>query len=157
MVFMKKMLILLFTIFSAVSFSENVDIVIKNATVLTMDSKRTVIENGVLVEQGLVSEIFANPRTKTTREFLRNISHSGDERSTDSSFVRWTDKGGKFELRFKGDSPGKPILSQAAKKFDVDFSNIKIHVNEKFNLAKNEAKTNTFDIFFDKNKNKYFV
>ena len=45
---MKKMLILLFTIFSAVSFSENVDIVIKNATVLTMDSKRTVIENGVV-------------------------------------------------------------------------------------------------------------
>lgn len=32
-----------------------------------------------------------------------------------------------------------------------------IHVNKKFNLAKNEAKTNTFDIFFDKNKNKYFV
>ena len=32
-----------------------------------------------------------------------------------------------------------------------------IHINEKFNLAKNEAKTNTFDIFFDKNKNKYFV
>lgn len=45
---MKKMLILLFTIFSAVSFSENVDIVIKNATVLTMNSKRTVIENGVV-------------------------------------------------------------------------------------------------------------
>ena len=45
---MKKILILLLTIFGTVSFSENVDIVIKNATVLTMDAKKTVIENGVV-------------------------------------------------------------------------------------------------------------
>ena len=33
---MKKILILLLTIFGTMTFSENVDIVIKNATVLTM-------------------------------------------------------------------------------------------------------------------------
>lgn len=102
-----------------------------------------VIENGVLVEQGLVSEIFANPRTKTTREFLRNISHSGDERTTDSSFVRWSDKGGKFELRFKGDSPGKPILSQAAKKFDVDFNILAAGIE---NLPENQVGQMVVDI-----------
>lgn len=102
-----------------------------------------VIENGVLVEQGLVSEIFANPRTKTTREFLRNISHSGDERTTDSSFVRWSDKGGKFELRFKGDSPGKPILSQAAKKFDVDFNILAAGIE---NLPENQVGQMAVDI-----------
>ena len=45
---MKKILILLLTIFGTMTFSENVDIVIKNATVLTMDAKKTVIENGVV-------------------------------------------------------------------------------------------------------------
>ena len=102
-----------------------------------------VIENGVLVEQGLVSEIFAKPRTKTTREFLRNISHSGDERTTDSSFVRWSDKGGKFELRFKGDSSGKPILSQAAKKFDVDFNILAAGIE---NLPENQVGQMVVDI-----------
>jgi len=102
-----------------------------------------VIENGVLVEQGLVSEIFANPRTKTTREFLRNISHSCDERTTDSSFVRWSDKGGKFELRFKGDSSGKPILSQAAKKFDVDFNILAAGIE---NLPENQVGQMVVDI-----------
>ena len=45
---MKKFLILLFLTFGIVSLSENVDILIKNATVLTMDARRTVIENGVV-------------------------------------------------------------------------------------------------------------
>ncbi len=81
-----------------------------------------VIEDGRVVEQGLVSEIFANPKTETTREFLRNIAHTGDEEFSNADFVKWSDRGGKYELRFKGESTGNPVLSRAAKKFDVDFN-----------------------------------
>ena len=55
---MKKFLILLFLTFGIVSLSENVDILIKNATVLTMDAKRTVIENGVVaIKNNIIVEV----------------------------------------------------------------------------------------------------
>lgn len=81
-----------------------------------------VIDNGSVVEQGFVHDIFANPKTAITEEFLRNITHTENEEVSNSSFVKWSDKGGKFTLRFKGESSGNPVLSQAAKKFDVDFN-----------------------------------
>ena len=48
---MKRMLIFLFFSLGLgiTAFGENVDILIKNATVLTMNSKKEIIENGVVV------------------------------------------------------------------------------------------------------------
>lgn len=79
-----------------------------------------VVENGKIVEQGKVSDIFANPKTATTKDFLKNLTHSDGEEK--ASFVKWTDKKGKFVLHFIGETTGEPVLSQAAKKFDVDFN-----------------------------------
>ncbi|RRD39316.1 amidohydrolase [Leptotrichia sp. OH3620_COT-345] len=51
MIFMKKMFILLILslVMGITVFGENVDILIKNATILTMNEKKEVIENGVIV------------------------------------------------------------------------------------------------------------
>lgn len=82
-----------------------------------------VIENGAVVEQGLVSEIFANPKTETTKDFIKNISHEGDDSSEAvSKFIQWSEKGGSYILHFTKNSPGAPVLSQTAKKFNVDFN-----------------------------------
>ena len=83
-----------------------------------------VIENGAVVEQGSVEELFSNPRTETTKDFLRNISHTSDEpfQNISSNLVKWSKKGGKYTLRFAGESSGEPILSKVAKNFDIDFN-----------------------------------
>ena len=83
-----------------------------------------VIENGAVVEQGSVEELFSNPRTETTKDFLRNISHTSDEpfQNISSNLVKWSKKGGKYTLRFAGKSSGEPILSKVAKNFDIDFN-----------------------------------
>lgn len=78
-----------------------------------------VIENGSVVEEGLVSEIFSNPKTETTKDFIKNISHEGDSKK---EFIRWSKNGGSYVLHFTKNSPDSPVLSQVAKKFDVDFN-----------------------------------
>ena len=74
-----------------------------------------VVEDGKLVEQGLVKDIFANPKTKTTRDFIKNVLN-------DKEMVKWADQTGKFHLHFTGKTPEKPLLSTIAKKFNVEFN-----------------------------------
>lgn len=83
-----------------------------------------VIENGSVVEQGSVNDIFNSPKTETTKDFIRNITHSNTEniQNSVSEFIKWSEKGGKYMLHFTGDSSSAPILSQTAKKFNIDFN-----------------------------------
>ena len=79
-----------------------------------------VIESGKVVEQGTVKEIFSNPKTATTKEFLKNISHEGVNEN--EGIVRWEKTGGKYTLHFVGKTTGEPLLSQVSRKFAVDFN-----------------------------------
>lgn len=82
-----------------------------------------VIENGKVVEQGLVADIFANPKTATTKDFIKNISHEGENQSeVVSKFIQWSEKGGSYCLHFTKDSPTAPVLSQTSKKCNVEFN-----------------------------------
>ncbi len=88
--------------------------------VLNACDQVAVIENGKVVEQGIVSEIFKNPKTETTKDFLKNVSHRNED--TDGAITKFSDKTGKYILHFNGDSTGEPLLSQLSKKFDVEFN-----------------------------------
>ncbi|MBQ0051632.1 MAG: ATP-binding cassette domain-containing protein [Treponema sp.] len=79
-----------------------------------------VVESGKIVEQGKVSEIFANPKTETTKDFIKNLTHNSDDEK--SNIVTWSNKKAKYVLHFIGDTTGAPVLSQTAKKFNVDFN-----------------------------------
>lgn len=82
-----------------------------------------VIDSGKIVEQGAVSEIFSNPKTQITKEFIANINHSASEiKEKAKDFVKWTENNGSYRLLFIGESTGNPVLSQATKKFGVDFN-----------------------------------
>lgn len=74
-----------------------------------------VVEEGQVVEQGRVKDIFANPKTKTTRDFIKNVLN-------DKEMVKWSDHTGRFHLHFTGNTPDKPLLSMIAKKFNVEFN-----------------------------------
>ena len=69
-----------------------------------------VIENGRVVESGLVKEIFTNPKTQTTRDFIKNIStsaESGQAGSKENDIVKWTEKSGSYLLHFVGEATGE--------------------------------------------------
>ncbi len=93
-------------------------------------SQVAVLDDGGVVEQGFVDEIFAHPKSSVTKGFLSTLLSAEpfskieyDSKSSEQgSLVRWSDDGGAYTLRFIGDSTGAPLLSQATKKFDVDFN-----------------------------------
>lgn len=79
-------------------------------------NKVAVIEKGALVEEGLVSEVFADPQHVTTKNFLKNASHEipiefFKNPSPNKMLIR---------LKFKGKVAGEPIVSAIVRKFNVD-------------------------------------
>lgn len=84
-----------------------------------------VIDRGRLVEQGTVSEIFSNPKTKLAQEFISSTFHISLpeeylENLSDSPKHARSYPIIKFE--FTGRSVDAPLLSQASKKFGVELS-----------------------------------
>ena len=82
-----------------------------------------VLEDGKVVEQGKVVDVFANPQAPTTKDFLANLTPLADyDEEGEGRIVRWSDVGGRFTLRFRGEKTGEPVLSRIQKQFDVEFN-----------------------------------
>lgn len=101
-----------------------------------------VLDNGRIAEQGAVTDIFANPKTTVTRDFLshlnpmdglRDASPAGgsadapDEAGSEAArscpdLVRWSEEGGAYTLRFRGSLTGEPVLSKLSRLFDIEFN-----------------------------------
>ncbi len=75
-----------------------------------------VIDNGSVVEQGFVNDIFAHPHSSVTKDFLSRINTSQEE------ILRWSKDGGKYTLRFVGSDTDKPVLSALCKKFNIELN-----------------------------------
>lgn len=92
-----------------------------------------VLDDGLVVEEGKVSQIFTHPKSSVTKDFLSHISVSSDEASSSEEFVRWSNDGGIYILRFENTLTGEPILSRLAQELSMDF-NIRAggiqHLNE---------------------------
>ena len=74
-----------------------------------------VVEDGRVVEQGLVKDIFENPQSDVTKDFLSRISFTRPP-----EILRWSDDGGNYFLRFIGEKTDKPVISDLCHKFNVD-------------------------------------
>ena len=83
----------------------------------------SVLEEGAMVEQGMVADIFASPACATTKDFLANLAPLSETfESKEHDMVRWSHEGGRFTLRFRGSSTGEPVLSRIQKQFEVEFN-----------------------------------
>lgn len=100
-----------------------------------------VIENGSVVELGSVTEIFSNPKTNVTKDFLSHISTNSENQN--NAFIRWSNKGGKYILRFVDEQTSKPIINQICKKFDLD---VNIHAAGVQHLPEKDIGTLVIDL-----------
>lgn len=83
-------------------------------------SRVAVVNEGHVVEVGNVNDIFLNPQSPVTKDF---ISHIGSNlNKSDEGIIRWSMEGGKYELSFPTNQQGAPVLSNLAKRFDVEFN-----------------------------------
>lgn len=83
-----------------------------------------VMENGEIVEQGSVIEVFTEPKTQVTESFVKTVLNSNIPKSIEKMISQQTEssKGGFFRVIFKGDSTGTPLLSETAKKYAVNIN-----------------------------------
>lgn len=81
-----------------------------------------VVDSGKIVEQGTVEQLFSNPKSEVTKEFLSHISDSGKNLEQNENMILWSGKSGKYILHFTGESSGRPVLSSMIKKFDVEIN-----------------------------------
>lgn len=82
-----------------------------------------VLDNGKVVEQGLVTDIFSHPKSDVTKDFLSHISADASAVQQEKpSLLRWSEDGGKYTLRFIGNATGEPVMSRLSKKFDIEYN-----------------------------------
>ena len=72
----------------------------------------SVLDDGRVVEEGSVSDIFTRPKAAITKEFMANLRAA--------NYVQWSDKKGCYVLRFEGPKTDEPIVNELIKKFDVE-------------------------------------
>ncbi|WP_365363211.1 methionine ABC transporter ATP-binding protein [uncultured Phascolarctobacterium sp.] len=84
-----------------------------------------VIENGVIIEEGSMVDVFTDPQQPTTKDFVKSINNVELPALLQSSAISDTyQEGSKLIVRlsFIGNSAGDPIVSGMVKKFDVDIN-----------------------------------
>lgn len=84
-----------------------------------------VIENGRIIEQGPVIDLFTNPQTATTREFIANVINRDLPPLFDTSRLSATpvDSGSVLvRLSFVGPSATEPVIAGMIRRCNVDAS-----------------------------------
>ena len=82
-----------------------------------------VIENGTIIEEGNMVEVFTNPQNQTTKEFVKSVDKNTLPESLKSTPVsREYFEGANLAVRlsFFSGNAGKPIVSGMIKRFGVD-------------------------------------
>jgi len=81
-------------------------------------TKVAVLENGEVLESGLVTDVFAHPSHPTTKSFVQNVTHDVPEEYLNRDTVN----GVLLRLTFKGSKAKEPVLSRMVKRYDVDIN-----------------------------------
>lgn len=84
-----------------------------------------VIEDGKIIEEGTVFNVFSSPKTQTAKNFVSSVMNDNIPDSIKEIIKKNSGLQKVFRIQFVGSSAGQPLLSQIAKKFDV-------HVNVLF-------------------------
>ena len=94
-------------------FSEDYDKIVRDGIVKTL---KAIGMDAEVVEEGLVSDIFAHPQSDVTKDILSNLTN------VKTSMVRWSEDGGHYTLRFRGNKTGEPIISKVTKEVGAVFN-----------------------------------
>lgn len=82
----------------------------------------SVLDFGKVVEQGNVADIFTNPKSAVTKDFISTMPSKTEMIEDEPTVMRWSKDGGKYTLRFVGSLTGEPILSRVSRKFNIEYN-----------------------------------
>ncbi|MFA6845664.1 MAG: methionine ABC transporter ATP-binding protein [Sphaerochaetaceae bacterium] len=83
-------------------------------------SSVAVLDEGKVVEEGFVSDIFSHPQNPVTKDFLSRLV--GVDEGKKNKVYQWSHKEGSYVLRFPDNATDEPVLSRISRTFGVDFN-----------------------------------
>ncbi len=92
--------------------------------VKTVCDRVAVIENGIIIEEGNMVDVFSNPQQPTTKEFTKTVTGDIPEAIKRKKLSPTYTEGSNLlaQLTFIGDSADEPVVSGLIKRFDVEVS-----------------------------------
>ncbi len=90
-----------------------------------------VMENGEVLEQGTIVEMFTNPQRTLTKEFINTATHFDQEIVTvlsHSTTERLREEGDLVRLSYVGQKTTEPIIAHLVRAYNVDVNIIYGHV-----------------------------
>ncbi len=78
-------------------------------------NKVAVMDNGFVIEQGTLTDIFANSQHPITDQFVSSVSHDLPD-----FLLTQNPNNPLMRISYQSERVGKPLLSKAIRKFDVD-------------------------------------
>jgi D-methionine transport system ATP-binding protein len=79
-----------------------------------------VMEDGKVIEQGTIFDVFSNPSHPTTKNFVRTVMQDGIPESVLRLIDEHEGRRHIYRLTFIRETAGQPILSRVAKGFNVE-------------------------------------
>lgn len=89
-----------------------------------------VMEQGSVVEQGDVLDLFANPQTKTAQGFVRSVMKGDIPPSVYEALEARRGRSRIFQIHFVGERSGQQLISQVAKRFQTEVSVLSGNITE---------------------------
>ncbi|WEV45007.1 ATP-binding cassette domain-containing protein [Streptococcaceae bacterium ESL0687] len=79
-------------------------------------NKVAVMENGRVLEHGLVVDIFNQPEELLTRDFIRTATHI---EQAEKKIISHNKDADIYELKFSGNNTGEPVIIELYKRFNL--------------------------------------
>lgn len=100
--------------------------------VKTICDRVAIIENGVIIEEGKMVDVFVNPQTDTAKEFTKTVFNVELPKMIEDNISDAYKEGSKLiaRLTFLGNSAGDPVVSGLVKHHDVDVSIISGNIDQ---------------------------
>lgn len=79
-----------------------------------------VMENGKVVEEGDVLNVFLKPKEEMTKRFVQQVTEPVETQETLKHFLEETTSGRTIKLTFVGEAAESPLITQIIRKFNVE-------------------------------------
>ncbi|RNF38896.1 methionine ABC transporter ATP-binding protein [Planococcus salinus] len=95
----------------------------------TICDRMAVMENGEVIEEGNVYDIFSNPQSKTTQSFISSVLN---DKLSPRLLAKLHEKPAArlYRVVFTGEASSEPLLSRVTRKHQIDFNIIYGSINE---------------------------
>ncbi|MCP8617731.1 methionine ABC transporter ATP-binding protein [Salirhabdus salicampi] len=89
-----------------------------------------VMENGQVIEQGKVLDVFMHPKENTTKRFVQQVMTQEPNDDTLDTIIKGYTSGKVLKLHFIGEDTNRSLISQLAKQFEVDINILQGNISQ---------------------------